>query len=502
MSLRLLPFQKRFVGAVGDDRYLTCALSGPRGLGKTTLGGWLCARALTPGDELYAGAGKEIVLFSGSIEQCRLVYRAALSFLEDRIDEYRLVDSATRVGITHKGSRTRLKAIGSNPKTSLGLVHVPLVVLDEPAALHIVGGAALWDSIVTAQGKAGSRLKVIAIGTLAPAASGSWWHDLVDRGTTGTTFVERLQGRRDRWNQWREVLRVNPLARHHPEMAAKLREEMGEAKRDSRLKARFLSYRLNVPTADESTMLLAVGEWERVVDREVGDRHAPPILGIDLGGGRAWSAAAALYPGGRVEALAVAPGVPSIQDQEKRDRVPRGTYRMLVDNGSLLVAEGLRVQPPAQLWAAVTARWGCPALVVCDRFRLAELWDAVGGSCPVEGRVTRWSDAAADIRALRKMALDGPLSCDPDSRLLLAASLAQARVKSDDQGNTRLAKRDEANNTGRDDVAAALVLAAGAQARVVPRPEGFFDGYDDPDLVAEAEAALAAERAMLAEIAA
>ena len=113
MSLHLLPFQRRLVRAVEDDRYLTCALSGPRGLGKTTLAGWLCSRALTPGDPLYAGGGKEIVLFSGSIEQCRLVYRAALSFLELHLDDYRLVDSATRVGITHKASRTRLKAIGA-----------------------------------------------------------------------------------------------------------------------------------------------------------------------------------------------------------------------------------------------------------------------------------------------------------------------------------------------------------------------------------------------------
>ena len=47
-----------------------------------------------------------------------------------------------------------------------------------------------------------------------------------------------------------------------------------------------------------------------------------------------------------------------------------------------------------------------------------------------------------------------------DSRALLAASLSVALVKNDDQGNTRLAKRGS-NNTARDDVAAALVLAAG-----------------------------------------
>ena len=98
--------------------------SWPRGCGKTTCAGWIVARALTPGDSLYV-AGGEIVLFAGSIEQCRITYRQALTFLEPRLDEYRLVDSATRVAITRKDCRTRLKAVGSNPKTSLGLVGVP-----------------------------------------------------------------------------------------------------------------------------------------------------------------------------------------------------------------------------------------------------------------------------------------------------------------------------------------------------------------------------------------
>ena len=94
--------------------YRTVAASWPRGCGKTTAAGYLVARALTPGDPLFVKGG-EVVLFAGSIEQCRLTYRQALTFLEPRISEYRLVDSATRVAITHKASRTRLKAVGSNP---------------------------------------------------------------------------------------------------------------------------------------------------------------------------------------------------------------------------------------------------------------------------------------------------------------------------------------------------------------------------------------------------
>ena len=475
IDLALRPFQRRFVKAVESDRYLTCALSAPRGAGKTTLTGWLVARALTPGDSMFAGAGREVVLFAGSIEQCRLVYRAALDFLEPTIAEYRLVDSATRVAITHRETRARLKAVGSNPKTSLGMVGVPYAILDEPAALHTVGGAALWDSILTAQGKPGSRLKAILIGTLAPAADGSWWRQLVERGTHGSTYVQVLQGRADRWRRWREIQRVNPLARDYPEMAAKLREERDEARADTRLKARFLSYRLNLPSADESTVLLTVDDWTRVLDRPVPERDGAPIVGLDLGGGRAWSAAVGLWPSGRVEAIATAAGIPSIDAQEKRDRVPPGTYRRLLEGGALTVADGLRVQPPAALYRAVTAAWGRPARILCDRFRLPELRDAIGaGGPPVVPRIARWSEASEDIRAVRKLAADGPLACAPGSRPLLTASLAAAMVRGDDQGSTRLVKRGT-NNQARDDVAAALVLACGSLARELARPAPAFD---------------------------
>ena len=61
--------------------------------------------------------------------------------------------------------------------------------------------------------------------------------------------------------------------------------------------------------------------------------------------------------------------------------------------------------------------------------------------------------------------MDGPLNVGLESRALIEASLSQARVKNDDQGSFRMVKRDPKNNTGRDDVAAALVLAAGSMDR-------------------------------------
>ena len=162
---------------------------------------------------------------------------------------------------------------------------VPLAIIDEPAALHTIGGQALWDSVRTAQGKVGSPLKAILTGTLAPAAEGSWWHRLVEAGTTGSTCVQLLQGRLDRWDHWREIVRVNPLARDHAELADVLREERGAARADGRLKSSFLSMRLNLPSADESTTLLTLGDWELMAGRPVPARTGRPIFAYDLGAG-------------------------------------------------------------------------------------------------------------------------------------------------------------------------------------------------------------------------
>ena len=218
-----------------------------------------------------------------------------------------------------------------------------------------------------------------------------------------------------------------------------------------------------------------MGTGARVVEREVGEARGRPIVAVDLGGGRAWSAAVAIWQSGRMEALAVAPGIPSIGEQETRDRVPSGTYRKLVDSGSLRVAEGLRVQPPGQLMDAIFRAWGRPASITCDRFRLNELADCARG-VPLSPRVSRWSESSADIRGLRKIARDGPLTCAADSRLLCAASLSAAMVRNDESGNTRLVKRGT-NNEARDDVAAALVLAAGAfQRAAISRPRWKYRG--------------------------
>ena len=468
----LRPFQKEFEKAVENPAYDTVAISGPRGLGKTFLAAHILTRCMTPGDVLHQ-PGKTYILGAASIEQARLTYGFIRQALEP-CGEYRFIDGTTRLGVTHLRTNTKLRAISSNAKTSFGLVNVGVAVIDEPGALDIIGGQMLADSLFTAQGKLGSKLKLILVGTLAPLATnaGHWWFDLIKAGTVGSTHVQYFHGDLDTWDRWPTIRKANPLVtmREAADFRRKLLEERDAARADTRLKARFLSYRLNIPSRDESELVLSPEDWAAITSRDVPEREGRPVVGVDLANGRAWASAVAYYPSGRVECLAVAPGIPGIDAQERRDNVPPGQYQKLLNTGLLTLADGLRVQPPALLWSMIRDTWGKPRVIICDRFRLSELQDAVGRGARIEDRVTRWSDAAFDIRACRKYAKDGPMAVDQKSRPLLAVSLSKSLVQNDDQGNCRLVKSGT-HNTGRDDVGASLVLACGAQARM-PKPSG------------------------------
>ena len=233
-------FQKPFMRAATSSEYTSANLSIPRGNGKSTLAAHLLTRVLTPSDPLFR-AGSESILLSGSIEQCKIVFRMVRENLGEDTG-YSYLDSATRAGITHRATRTRLRVHGSNAKTAFGLVGVQYVVWDEPGSAEVVAGQLLQDAIETAQGKPQSPLKIIRIGTLAPA-TGGFWHDIINRGSYGRTYVQVLQGQRKTWDSWHTIRKANPLTAVSADFRKTLLEERDEARKDTRLKARFLSYR-------------------------------------------------------------------------------------------------------------------------------------------------------------------------------------------------------------------------------------------------------------------
>ena len=226
--MKLRPFQQRFIKGAFAAGIDTAVLSLPRGNGKSMLVGWLGARALHPGDPMYK-PGQEVVLLAASLEQARIVYNFVREFLEATADEYSWLDSSTRIGIKHKQSRTRLRVLSSKAKSAFGLVRVPLLIGDEPGSWEVKTGTMMSDAIFTAQGKPGSNLRVILIGTVSPSREG-WWADMVAAGSNRTTYVQSLRGDPEKWDKWPEIRRCNPLVEISATFRAKLLDERDAAR--------------------------------------------------------------------------------------------------------------------------------------------------------------------------------------------------------------------------------------------------------------------------------
>ena len=427
---KLAPFQKRFIRGAFRPSTSKAVLSGPRGLGKSSLSGEILAAALDPTGPLFVEGGESILL-AGSLDQARAVFR----FLRARCDgpDFRYLDSGQRVAVTHKPTHTRVRVASSDSKRAFGIVGARLIVGDEPASWQERGGALMYDALETSGGK--SECTLILIGTRAPGAAGGWWRELVDQGHADPgTYVQVHSGPVDTEGRpvdplkWASIRKANPLIGFNPHLAPKLREEQAKAKRNEDSYRRFVSYRLNRPTADLRTVLLTAEAWKLVKARAVPDAEGRPLVGVDMGSGRAWCSAVAVWPNGRTEAFAVMPGIPSVADQEHRDGQPAGTYQRLVDGGRLFVAFGRRV-PKAGMLLSLAATFR-PRAYICDRWRSDDLRDTrtrvriVERKNSMVGRITRRSFASragrrrAAVRRprIRSPTRSVPIGCSGHSR--------------------------------------------------------------------------------------
>ena len=177
----------------------------------------------------------------------------------------------------------------------------------------------------------------------------------------------------------------------------------------------------------------------------------------------------ALWRSGRVEALARARVSRGLAEQERRDRVPSGyLFGSWPTPAYYGRPKGCGYSRRRDSCGAVRSAWGRPEMIICDRFRLAELQDAAGlvPLCLVSRAGRRARSTFGRFDGSPRTARWPPA---PGSRDLLVASLSAALVRSDDAGSIRMVK-DGSNNTGRDDVAAALTLAAGAWERSLAGP--------------------------------
>ena len=464
----VLPFHRRWVRSVLEPDIEIGVLSCPRGSAKTWIAAQLAGLALRPGSPLFR-SGLEVIAVSASLDQSRVLFRMVRESLGDVDDDYRWLDASNRLGCTHPDTNTKLRVISSSGKRAMGLEGFSLILADEPGSWENRAGALMWDALRQSLGKReGQRL--LLIGTRAPADPGTWWPDIIDGGSGPGMHVTELSAPDEEpWDSWHTIRKVNPLVIANPNIRRTILRERDRARKNPTMRPSFEAYRLNRSVQVGDDVLVTVEDWKRVEAREVPPREGRPIVGVDLGAERSWSAAWAMWTNGRSECYALCPGIPSLEARERQDAMPRGLYRRLAADGVLLVDEGVRVSRPQVLMDFLVAQDIYPTAIFCDRFILGDLKDAVDGRWPIVIRRTRWSDSTEDIAAFRQLVGDGPLSVAPTCSRLAKLALSQTKVRSE-SGSARLEKRKHGRS--RDDVAVAGVLAAGAMVRHRRRPQG------------------------------
>ena len=469
----VLPWERKFIrGAFGQPGH--AALSVARGNGKSAVVAGVASAVVDPEGPLH-GNRREAVCVAASFDQSRVIFEDVLAFLRQRHDlgsrsTWRVQDSANRATVEFRRTGARVRCIGSDPAKAHGL-RPALALLDEPAQWDAARRDRMLAAIRTGLGKVPAS-RLIALGT-RPADPAHWFSRML--AGDGVAYAQcHAAGADDPPFQVRTWRKANPSFDHLPSLAAELREEAEHARTDSALLAAFRALRLNQGSSDtEQRVLLEASTWQRIEGEAA--RDGRPVWGLDLGTSAAMSAVVAFWPStGRLESLAAFPHEPSLAERGLRDGVGR-LYEECATRGELIRTGGEAVELAAVIGAALQ-RFGAPAAIAADRWREAELRDALKAAavpvCPLIARGQGFRDGGEDVRAFRRACLEGKVR--PARSLLLRSAMAEARTVGDPSGNEKLAKQTEGGRRlrARDDAAAAAILAVALgtrQAAVQPR---------------------------------
>ena len=462
---KLLPWERKFIrGTFAQDG--DAALTISRGNGKTQfLAGVACA-VVDPEGPLH-GSRREVVCCASSFAQGRTIFEDVAALLRARYgalprQEWRWQDSQNAAILAHRESGSRVRCIGSDPKRAHGLRPF-LVLADEPAQWPVATSDKMYQALRTGLGKVPSS-RLVALGT-RPESADHWFARMLS-GASG--YAQTHAARPDDPPfQLQTIRRANPSWDALPSLRARLLREREEARVSPEALASWRALRLNLGEPDTyRALILGADLWESIEGETEADGR--PVWGIDLGASSAQSAVAAYWPAsGRLECVAAFPTIPSLSERAIADGVGQ-LYHACLNRGELILTEG-RVSDIGVLLAEAWERFGRPSRIVADRWREAELRDALDVSgipaCELEVRGMGYKDGAEDLRGFRRACESGKVR--PRPSLLLRSALAEARAVIDPAGNSKLGKGVEGGRRlrAKDDALAAAILGVAAGIR-------------------------------------
>ena len=452
--LDLVPWERQFLSKLARTKG-DLALSVARGNGKSALCGAIAAAVI---DGPLRAPDAEVILVASSFAQACIMGRDVVKYLGERLEDrstWRKRDTSGIFEIEHIPTRARLKAVGSDPRRMHGL-RPSLLLADEPSRWPSTTSEEAIAACRTGLGKHPGGSRLIALGT-RPDSEDHWFSKMLAEAGS-TTYAARPDDPPFHRRTWK---RANPSLDAFPWLEDRLREEAEIARRDPVALASFAALRLNLGTSDTlESHLIQPGAWAAAEGEAaaVGDY----VLGIDLGATEAMSAASGFWcETGRLDALACYGSDPNPKERGLRDGVG-GLYSKMEARGELVLCPG-KVSDVKTLLGEVWERWGAPAAIVTDRWREAELRQALAAlRFPLVSLISRgmgFRDGGQDVRDFR--AAFHRMLVTPQRNLLLAAAVASARTISDPAGNEKLSKGSQGGRRlrSRDDAAAAAILA-------------------------------------------
>ena len=476
--IQILDWQRDFLERLLSAKTTEIGISMARGGGKTT---WLAFIAAA----YFIGPLRQprghVFIVASTIQQAMIALEHLIETLglRDRTNRFRSSFSSHLTGVKDTQSGNMVRVLSSRPKSSHGIAPV-LVLADEPAQWEPNSRDAVYSALRTSLGKIpGSRL--VCLGT-RPDTAGHFFSRLLLKPQSLVYAAPRFREitNAEGEQEYQEipipelgdmdlVRRANPALDYFPALRETIETEFQDALSEPSLMASYRALRMNQGVSDY--MQNSVLDSEHVIAcenlwQEIGEhRKGAYILGLDLGGGTAMTAAAAYWPKtGGCEILASFPSDPDLSKRGHLDGVGDLYLRMENEN-DLITSPGRTVDYQFFIQASIKQFGSKPKAIVCDRYRINELKTALlkinMGNIPIHFRGMGWKDGAEDVRSFRRAALEGKLAFPPST--LIRSAFAEARTLSDPAGNEKLAKQSEAGRrrNAKDDAVAACILGVG-----------------------------------------
>ena len=471
---KVLPWQYEFLAEFLNPDIDTHILSIARGAGKTALVSLIAACYIDGPLYEISGEDTSVVIVASSFEQARTeMIKDLRKMLPDDDDgkHFRIVNNTALAEINNRKNGARIKFIGSDAKRAHGK-RATVIICDELAQWQPNSGEAMWVALTTGLGKVDNQNdKVLAVSTRP--ASFHWFESVIQayKDEPTASVILYCAPKDCDINHPSSWHKANPsLAYGLPKMK-EYEKHCRLANKIPRELASFKAYKLNMGEQEISgaDMLLGADEWDKLTAGAT--RDGEMVWGLDLGGATSFSAVAAYWPEtGRLEAYGAIGDNLSPYDRGLKDRVG-SAYVDGVQHGEIILLPNEVPRISDVLLEAHTRYGGWPKVIACDRYRAAELRDAIreiGATMTVEHRRMGIGDGSEDVARFRAAVSEGRLK--PEPNVTLTNSIAAATVGSRSTGAQFLSNRRGQAWNYQNDVAVAAILATAEGDRRAAKP--------------------------------